>query len=171
MTKKEFAVMVKCILAYYPNSQALQSPEAVELWYRQLSDIPYEIANGALDRWVASNKWPPTIADIREAAVDLVEGETEDWSEGWEAVIKAIGRWGMHREAEALANMPETARKTVQRLGWQNICLSEDISVERANFRQIYLSISERKKKELQIQRGGIEMKGQQYIESKGATI
>lgn len=47
--------------------------------------------------------------------------------------------------------LPEIARKAVKRIGWQNICLSEEISIERANFRQIYEAITEREKRMAQL--------------------
>ena len=40
-----------------------------------------------------TNKFPPTIADIREYAVSVQTGEKRLWSDGWEEVLKAIRRF------------------------------------------------------------------------------
>lgn len=145
MDKTEFSKLALVIRSSYPNSQALMTNEAVAVWYEMLTDIPYTAAAAAVQKWVASEKWPPTIADIREGAATAVAPEIPEWSDAWEKVIQAIGRWGMHREAEALATMNETAQQTVKRMGWQYICLSENIGVERATFRDIYTAIKARK--------------------------
>lgn len=52
-----------------------------------MQDIPYDIAKLVLNKWVATNKWSPTIADIREQAAEITNGKQADWSEGWEKVV------------------------------------------------------------------------------------
>ena len=41
-------------------------------------------------------------------------------------------------ELEALESMTEETRICVKRIGWQNICMSNNVSADRANFRMIY---------------------------------
>ena len=82
---------------YYPKEQLLPNQQAMELWYRELCDIPYNVAEAALRKWVATNKWSPTIADLREMAATVTEGEMPDWGEGWEQVLKAIKKYGSYR--------------------------------------------------------------------------
>lgn len=147
MTKKEFSIFAVALKTYYPKDTILPNEQAMELWYMQLKDLPYEVASTALNMWVATNKWSPTIADIREKSADLVQGEQKEWSEGWERVVKCIGSYGYNRQDEALATMDEITRECVKRLGWMNICMSENLMADRANFRQMYESISERKRK------------------------
>lgn len=151
MSKKEFSLFVMALKTYYPREKLLPNEQAIELWYRQLQDIPYNIAEAALNKWVATNKWPPTIAEIREMAVTVKHGEIPDWGNGWEQVLKAIRHFGMYREAEAMASLDSITKQCVERLGFRNICLSENISADRANFRIIYEQLQERKMKEQQI--------------------
>lgn len=57
-------------------------------------------------------------------------------------------------------------RSLVQELGWLTLCMSEDISIERANFRMIYEAEAKRRKREQQIPprvkqiTAGFELKG-----------
>ena len=120
----------------------------MELWYNQLQDIPYNVAEATLNKWVAIEKWSPSIADIRQLATELVNGVTKDWGDGWEQVDFAIRRYGAYREAEALESMDELTRQVVKRLGFKNICLSENLQNDRANFRMIYEQLAQRKEKE-----------------------
>ena len=147
MTKREFSIFAVALKTYYPKDTILPNEQAMELWYMQLKDLPYEVASTALNSWVATNKWSPTIADIREKSADLMQGERTDWSEGWERVVKCIGAYGYNRQDDALETMDEITRECVKRLGWMNLCLSENLTADRANFRQMYESISERKRK------------------------
>lgn len=57
--------------------------------------------------------------------------------------MKAIGNFGSYREEEALESMSEITRKAVKKLGFRNICLSENSTADRANFRTIYEQMAE----------------------------
>lgn len=151
MTFKEFAVIAATIKTCYSKENILANENAMKLWYDLLKDIPYDVAQEVVKEWISTQRWSPTVADIRELAAKRTNPELPEWSEAWESVINAIGRWGMHREAEALASMPEIAQQAVKRMGWQNICLSENVGVERATFRDIYIVIAKRKERDAQL--------------------
>lgn len=151
MDKKEFSTFAMALKTYYPKEQLLPNQQAMELWYRELQDIPYQVAEAGLRQWVSTNKWSPSIADIREMTSTIQNGSIPDWGEGWEQVLMAIRRYGSYRETEALQSMDEMTRTCVKRLGFRNICMSENINQDRANFRMIYEQLQERKKKEQQV--------------------
>lgn len=144
MDKKEFALFAAALKTYYPKENLLPNSQAMELWFRQLQDIPYELAEITLEKWVSTNKWSPTIADIREHATAVKCGDKPLWSDGWEEVLRAIGKYGSYRETEALQSMTDITRQAVKRLGFRNICMSENIMTDRANFRMIYEQIADR---------------------------
>ena len=47
---------------------------------------------------------------------------------------------------EAMESFDEVTREAVKRLGFQNICLSENIVADRARFAEIYQAIQQRKR-------------------------
>ena len=98
-----------------------------------------------------TNKFKPTVAVLREIYTDLVSPVLSDWGEGWEKVSKAIGHYGMYQEAAAMESFDEVTREVVKRLGFQNICLSENIVADRARFAEIYQDIQRRKRIELNV--------------------
>lgn len=151
MDKKEFGLFASAIRTYYPREQILPNQQAMELWFRQLQDIPYQIAEASLNKWVAINKWSPSIADIREMAASVKNGDIPDWGDGWEQVIMAIRKFGSYRIPEAMDSFDPITRQCVERLGFRNICMSENIAADRANFRMIFEQLAERKQKEAQI--------------------
>ena len=151
MDKKEFAQFTMALKTYYPRENLLPNNQAMELWFRQLQDIPYNVAELSLNKWVATNKWSPSVAEIRQTASEVCNGEPDDWSTGWDQVMRAIRCFGSYRELEALDSMDELTRTCVKRLGFRNICTSENQAADRANFRMMYESLVERKKKENQL--------------------
>lgn len=152
MTRDEFSAFASALRTYYAKENLLPNKQAMELWYQALKDLAYPVATAALGKWSQTNRWSPTIADIRETAADIANPDSgEDWSIGWGKVLKAISRYGWSRPEEALATLDETSRAAVRCLGWQNLCMSEKISVDRASFRQTYEMMKKREKEQRQI--------------------
>lgn len=151
MDKNEFSMFSMALKTYYPRENLLPNTQAMELWFKQLQDIPYAVAETALNKWVAVNKWSPSIADIRAEAAEIKNGEAPDWGEGWESVIAAIRRYGSYRVDEAMASFEPITRKCVERIGFLNICQSENIAADRANFRTLYEQLAEKEQKHRQV--------------------
>lgn len=151
MTRKEFAFLAAALKTYYPREALLPNDQAMELWYRQLEDIPYKIAEASLNKWVATNKWSPSIADLRELSSGIQFGEVPDWGEGWKLLQRAISKYGSYRQQEAMAMLDDLTRQTVERLGFRNLCLSENQETDRANFRMIFEQLANRKRQEAQL--------------------
>ena len=151
MDKQEFGAFASAIRTYYPREQILPNNEAMTLWYRELHDIPAAVAEAALRKWVATNKWSPSIADIRELAATVQNGELPDWGEGWKQVCAAITRYGYMGQRQALESMDELTRECVRRLGWQSLCMSTNATADRANFRQCYETLAKREQTSRQL--------------------
>lgn len=151
MDKKEFSTFAMALKTFYPRENLLPNTQAMELWFQQLQDIPYKVAEATLNKWVATNKWSPSIAEIREMSSSVTNGDIPDWGDGWEQVLMAIRKFGTYRIPEAMESFDPITKQCVERLGFKNICMSENIAVDRANFRMIYEQIAERKHKEAQI--------------------
>ena len=151
MNKQEFSKIAMALRTYYPNQNLIPNKEAMELWYLQLQDIPYKVCMAVVNKWVALNKWSPTIADIRENAVNIVQGEEKPWSDAWQDVLLNIREYGYHRAEEGLERLSGATREAVDRLGYVRLCHSDNITADRANFRDIYNELMKRKAQERQI--------------------
>lgn len=151
INKKEFAIFASALRTYYPKENLLPNEQAMQLWFNQLNDIPYNVAEVTLNKWVATNKWSPSIADIREQATGLTQGEAREWGEAWQDVLRAIRLYGSYEELKALDSLDEITRKTVKHLGYRNLCFSENIQNDRANFRMIYEREQERARQSAQL--------------------
>lgn len=148
MEREQFKTLCKGMKAVYTQETFLPDADAFNIWFSLLGDLDYKLLSAAIQKYMLTNKFPPTIADLRELATNIHCGDVPDWGEGWEKVLKAIRKFGSYRETEALESMDYLTRTCVERLGFRNICLSEDINLDRANFRMIYEQLADRTKKE-----------------------
>ena len=144
MTREEFSILAKGMKAVYTQPSFLPDGDALNVWYTLLKDLDYMVVQTAIQKYMLTQKNPPVIADIREMCANVIGGDKPLWSDGWEEVVMAIRRYGSYNEEKALENMSDITKQCVRRLGYQNLCRSEEISIERANFRMIYEQIVNR---------------------------
>lgn len=148
MERDQFKILCKGMKAVYTQETFLPDADAFNIWFSLLGDLDYAVLNAAIQKYMLTNRFPPTIADLRELSATIRSGDAPDWGEGWEKVLKAIRFHGYMRETEALQTMDPLTQTCVKRLGWRNLCMSENANQDRANFRMIYEQLSERAKKE-----------------------
>lgn len=152
MDKAEFTKLAMAMKTFFPKEERLlPNAQAMELWFMQLADIPYDVAVVALNKWVATEKWSPSIAEFRRTVTDVTSETVIDWGEAWEQVCRKISRYGSYDEAKAMKELPPLAAKAAAQIGWRNLCFSENQAADRANFRMIYERLAERKKQDAQI--------------------
>lgn len=148
MTVEEFAVFVDRVKTAYPKDNLLATKDAVRWWYDLLGDLPFQAAMNSLRQYSLSNKFPPSVADIRQIATETLTINAMDVDEAWGTVLRAIRTYGYMRESEALESLQEPCRSVVRNIGWQNLCKSERVENERAFFRDSYRVKMERQRKE-----------------------
>ena len=147
MNSDEFVTIAKGLKAAYSQQNFLADAESMKLWYSLLSDLPYQLVNAACMKHIMSEKFPPTISEIREKCAQVTGEKPKDFIECWGAVCKAIGRYGFYRPEEALRHLEAFDEKTAQvvrNMGWQSLCMSENPAADRANFRQSYETMQKR---------------------------
>lgn len=150
-TLEQFKLLVKGMKSVYTSEKFLPDADSVRIWHRLLRDIPYEVLSVSIQRHMMTEKFAPTVADIRKLATETVQGDTPEWSEGWQEVQRAIHKYGSYEPDKAMEMLSPLTRKVVKQMGFMNICMSETPAVERANFRMIYERLVEREKELAQI--------------------
>ena len=146
MTFEEFKPLASALKSVYVSQNFMQTSEAVKVYYQMLQDLDYPVCSAAIMRHLQSSRYPPTIAEIREACAPV---DTGDWLRSWDNLCRAIQRWGWCRPVEGLAALrkeDEAAADIAQRLGWQALRMSGNIAADRASFRQAYETRSQRER-------------------------
>ena len=143
MTKQEAARLLVWVAANFPQAQERDLRPTAELWHRMLADIPFELAERAVVRVLATNRFWPTVAEVRQAAMELSGLRIPTAAEAWGEISKAAMTYGNYRTREALESLSPVVRQTAQYLGWASIC-QDDESVIRAHFLRTYEACAKR---------------------------
>lgn len=145
MTFDEFKVLAKGLKCAYTSPNFLPDEYSIKVWYKFIGDLPCDLATACIEKYIATHAFPPTIADIRQSVAEMMVGTT-DWSESWKQVMRFISLYGLPNEAKAYETMDDITREAVKRLGWKNLCMSQNQTADRANYRMVYEAvINERK--------------------------
>lgn len=141
LDRKDFAKAIEYLMAIYPEMERQFNSQTTQgVWYDLLKDIDKRTLLLAIKTYASTEKFAPKPSQIREMAI-MTTKETRDWTEGWDLVLRSIGRFGIYRESEALdwiRKQDETAAESIRRLGYKNLCEADDQMTVRANFRQAY---------------------------------
>lgn len=154
MTKQEFSRLAQGLKAAYPSSKILADQVSLDFWYRMIQDLPYAVAEQAILEHIATSTWPPSIAEIRQACERLTHEPIKDPIDAWGDVRRAIARYGRYRPEEAYAELDDITRDIVKAIGWTRLCDSEDLTTDRANFRNAYEIKANRARQERALPQG-----------------
>lgn len=156
MTRDEFKVIAKGMKAVYTQPSFLPDADAFDVWYGLLCDLPYDIAKTAVQAYMMQNNKVPTIADIREIALDMQTANRENDNEAWDLVYKAICN-STYNSAAEFEKLPPMIQKAVgspnQLRAW---AIDEDFNagVESSNFKKVYRQVQDSEKKKAQLSLG-----------------
>lgn len=78
MEREQFKVLVKAMKAVYAQPTFIPDQDAFNVWFALLGDLPYKQAELAVQKHMATEKFPPTIADIREKAEQITS--VKEWT-------------------------------------------------------------------------------------------
>ena len=145
MTKGEVAKLLVVLAASYPKFEV--DDLKVQVWYEMLGDLDYDVANIAIKKIIMLNTFPPAIAEVRKAAIEISSPRGLTAAEAWGEVVKAVRNYGYYREKEAMASMSPITAQVVRYLGWREICLSEEPEILRAHFLKMYDQVAAREQK------------------------
>jgi hypothetical protein len=133
MKRSEAAEVVAMLVAAYPNAKTCASTSQV--YETMLADLDAAVARAAVTRLIATSRFMPTIAEVREAAAEAVSGPVRSGADAWLDVvgeIRRIGIYGSPRFDDALV------ASIVLRWGWRALCDSPNEASDRARFIETY---------------------------------
>ena len=153
MTISEFNNLAKMMQAYFTRGVPNFSDQFVmSMWYDELKDMDFMVAVTTLKKWTQTSDFCPSIAALRGTAVKVAHEDIGEWGDKYALVMKLVGSCGRDNKEGAYERMDPITQRTVERLGWRNICDSpvEHQAVDRANFRDIYNEEKAKLEKEAQ---------------------
>jgi hypothetical protein len=135
MTASEVSKLVAVLIASFPHAKV--NAGTSQAYEAMLADLDYETANGAVAALVATSRYLPTIAEIREAALTATQGPKRSGVDAWGEVRAAVGRYGMNRTP---VFEDSVTAHVMSRLGWREFCQSDSSEMPswRARFVELY---------------------------------
>lgn len=140
--KKLIASMAVC----YPVNKL--DDDGIAVYVRMILDLDYDAGNAAIARLIATCKFTPTIAEIREATLAIAIGEQRPGGHAWGEVTREAQRICNLSESEVCADPSLTkpriadpvAVEAARSLGWAAIRnrLESDEVATRARFIELY---------------------------------
>lgn len=136
-----------------------------------LGDLDFKLCETALLELIATHTYPPQIAEIRAKCAEYNSPQLKDAGEAWGEVQMAIRKYGYYKSDEALESLSGPVRTAAERIGFRELCLSENPEANRAHFFKIYNAIADREAQNAMIPAGILEQKQdyQQRIASEMA--
>lgn len=125
MTKADAAKMAAVIVTAYPNYDKFKSREEVNNYVGLLATMfaadDAAAVGLAVKKHIATSKWPPSIAEIRELMLETTHPEIVPPDLAWAAVSDLIftlrrGQWD-----EAKDRLPALVARAVEIIGWKNL--------------------------------------------------
>ena len=86
MTKKDTVKMFAMMQEVYPKSMFQYTEQTIVVWHEMLSDLDYDMVIAAIKKHAITDEWPPSIAHIRGACVDIVNPQIDvstAWNQLW----------------------------------------------------------------------------------------
>ena len=148
MTQAEFDMVRAAIKAAWPGHTVMPDSYSIRFWYTMIGHLDYQVAEMAIMQLAATKHFPPQISDILEKASEITEPQILDSGEAWNRAIKAVERYGPYNVEKAMMSMPELVREAVRRIGYMELCNSQNISADRAHFFRIYDQLRARRAEE-----------------------
>lgn len=137
MTEAETKKLIAVLMGAFPTTRSTETTLAI--YERMLADLDYAVANAAVERLLATAKFLPTIAEIREACMALSTGERRPGGDAWGEVLQAIRRYGYVRvPGKDFTFRDPVVAQCVAALGWTELCNSENVHADRARFIELY---------------------------------
>jgi len=136
------------LTAAYPNNKI--TAETIRVYQITLQDIPGDVLEKAILHLTTTNKFFPTVAEIRDAAYLLmvVTNKIPSAYEAWGEVQEEIARCGEYFRYSISTNVPEYSHPLVERaveiMGYKQLCYSDNLVADRAHFFKVYESLYQR---------------------------
>lgn len=149
MTKSEVIKMFGIIASLYTNAGRFAEADADmrDMWWEMLQDIPFDVAKRVVAQNAANSDYPPSIAQIRRAALQGAVEKRDTAEEAWALVLKALKN-SAYNSVQEFAKLPDICKRCVGSAQvLKEWAISEDestVSVARAQFLTAYKTLDKR---------------------------
>lgn len=188
MNKADAARLVAIVVTAYPNYDKFRDEQAVtatvNLWASMFAADDGRIVALALNKHIATSKWPPSVAELREIMLEIQRPDLIPPDKAWAAVSDLLHTVGEYNHGDLQHQLPPLVARAVETIGWGNLwemhrsyCVGGKPGMDRVAFVQQYGPMYEREKQRAmtpegitaQIDRASAALpdKGQKLLETR----
>lgn len=134
--------LLRAISGAYPMFELTN--DRVSIYVKLLADLDNDALTAATQQHIATSKFPPTVAELREACSFLTRPALPSWSDAWAEVLDCIRRVGYLGQPSF--SHPLIAQAVQGLGGWQTMCQMEisETATWRAQFRDTFNAYASR---------------------------
>lgn len=153
MKMEQFATLVKGMKAVYSDPKFIADKDAIMVWYEFFKDDDYMVVQAAIQKYMANNEFPPTIAGIRKIMNEIINPETGmNEMEAWSLVYKAICN-SAYRASEEFEKLPKECQRAIGNPAilreWAGLEIDQVNTVIQSNFMRSY-KVERKRSQEMQ---------------------
>ena len=159
MTKADAAKLVAIVITAYPNFDKFKNAEAVQatvnLWAMMFESDDGALVALAVKKHIATNKWPPSVAEIREAMLEMTAPNLIPPDVAWQQVAVLFDELSQFSGRKDYQDkLPPLVCSAVDAVGWQHLkslhrdaYIGEKAGLDRVAFMQQYTPMYERERR------------------------
>ena len=125
MTKKDAAQLVAIVVTAYPNYDKFKDADSVKatvsLWAMMFEDVDAPLVALAVKKHIATSKWPPSVAELREILLEIVHPDLIAPDQAWLAVSDLLYSVGEFNHGDLKRQLPPLVARAVEAIGWSNL--------------------------------------------------
>lgn len=145
MTKQETINIISIIVMSYPTSEKYSEDTItgmVGVWSKIFSGDEYKLVELAVQKHICTNKWMPSIAEIREQMAKITHPEIVSPDIAWTLVSDILQIEGEYGNYEY--DLPELIKKAMTTIGWRKMYRLQKSGQDKQFFMELYKPMYER---------------------------
>jgi hypothetical protein len=151
--------VVTMLVSAFPSALARLSDEqlrdTMKIYREMIKDVEADLAAQAVRGLIATSRFMPTIAEVREACMIAKYGRRRPGGDAWGDVVKALKRYGYTRSpGRDFSFDDQLVARAVGALGWAELCKSDNSVADRARFIELYDQLANNVRSDAQVSSG-----------------
>lgn len=109
MTREEVKMIIRIMIATWPNYKPADLSQTVDVWAEMIGDINFGLAKAALKAYAQTDTagFAPSVGQLRAKVVELTSRQSMSEADAWEAIVRAVRRSGYYSVEEFNKLSPE----------------------------------------------------------------
>lgn len=153
MNKQETVQIITLLAGNYEsiaNKSEMQQKMMLNTWYECLGDLDYNLVLQAVKKTIINSKYPPTINEIRQNAIEMINPTKNNALEDWDECYKMIcnGSYMTKEEFDAHSEICKKFLGSLSQLKAYSRNQDFNMDVVRSNFLKQYDNLMKRKQEQ-----------------------